>query len=668
MRTKRPPETSAKCHWPALLLVSTMRSGVKEIPTLRHGATRRQWICSSAAAVVCLRTVFTCSTAAAAAPKRVILLHSFGREFRPWSEYAKGIRAELDRQSPWPLDVIDFSLTAARFAGADTEKPFVEYLRTLFAAHPLDLIVSLGAPAAAFVQRHRRQLFPATPMVLTVVERRRVDYASLTENDTVVAVAHDLPAVIENILHVLPGTKNIDVVNGKSPLEAIWREEMRREFKPFEGRVAFTWYTDLTFDGMLQRAATLAPGSAIFWELLIVDAAGAVYEGDTALRRLHAVANAPIFSFDDAFFGRELVGGPMHSDIETCRATAAVAVRILGGEKPADIKTTPIGFAPPKFDWREMQRWGISESVLPPGSTIYFREPTAWEKYRPQILGLSAAMLAQAALITWLIYEHRRRNLAEVRSRNAIAELTYMNRQAAAGQLSASIAHEVNQPLTAITLKAAAALGWLGKAPPDLGEVKAALEDIQSSGYRAGDIVQSLRAMFKKGLNERVSVDVNSVILSVLAIVRIDLQKSSIQVQTQLDDQLPAVTGDRVQLQQVVLNLVMNAIDSMQSAERRVLRLQSQRSKPDKVTISIEDTGRGIEASVIDRIFNPLFTTKTQGTGMGLAICRSIIESHRGRIWASSEAGKGAIFHVELPTGVKDQQVAQWPAETLGSA
>jgi signal transduction histidine kinase/ABC-type uncharacterized transport system substrate-binding protein len=625
----------------------------KEHFSLQRQVSRRQWIRSIAAIAAC--TSIACRTASAAEPKRVMLLHSFGREFRPWSEYAKGIRAELEGQSPWPLDIIEFSLTAARFSGDDTEQPFVDYMQALFAKHPLDLIVSIGAPAAAFVQRHRQQLFPAIPMVLTAVERRRLVYTNLTENDTVVAVAHDLPAVIDNILRLLPDTKNIDVVNGNSPLEKFWLEEMRREFKPFEGRVAFRWYNDLSFDGILKRAATLPPHSAIFWELLIVDAAGAVYEGDKALKRVHAVANAPIFSFDDSFFGSELVGGPMHSVLDGCRQTAAVAVRILGGEKAGDIKTPPLGFAAPKFDWREMQRWGISENVLPPNSTIYFREPTAWEGYRPQILAVSAAVLAQAAFICWLIYEHRRRNFAEVRSRNAIAELTYMNRRAAAGQLSAAIAHEVNQPLSGITLEAAAALRWLGKATPDLPEVKAALEKILTAGYCAGDIVQSVRAMFKKDTSERVPVDINSLILSVLSIVRIDLQKNDIQVQTELDSQLPAVAGDKVQLQQVTLNLVMNAVDAMQSAKRRVLGVQSKRSKPDKVVVSIEDTGTGIAPSAIDQVFSPLFSTKTEGMGMGLSICRSIIESHGGRIWASSEVHKGTLVHFELPTSAKGQ-------------
>ena len=617
---------------------------------MQRRLTRRQWIYSTAAIAAFLRTSFACRAAMAADSKRVMLLHSFGREFRPWSENAKGIRAELERQSPWPLDIIEFSLTAARFSGDDTEQPFVNYLEALFARHPLDLIVSIGAPAAAFVQRHRQQLFPATPMVLTAVERRRVAYSSLTENDTVVAVAHDLPAVIDNILRVLPDTRTVEVVNGNSPLEKFWREEMRREFARFDGRVTFRWYNDLSFDDMLKRAASLPPHAAIFWELLIVDAAGAVYEGDKALRRLHSVANAPIFSFDDSFFGNELVGGPMHSVLEGCRQTAAVAVRILGGEKAGGIHTPPLGFAAPKFDWRQMQRWGIDETALPPNSTIYFREPTAWQRYRPQILGLSAAMLSQAALISWLVYEHRRRNLAEIKSRNAISELTYMNRRAAAGELSASIAHEINQPLAAITLRAGAALAWLGAKTPNLDEVRASIQEILAAGGRADDIVQSIRAMFKKDSDKRLPVDINSLISSVLAIVRIDLQKSGIELRTMFEDGLPAVQADRVQLQQVLLNLVMNAIDAMQSAQRRALRIETQRSKPDQVMISVEDTGTGIDPSTIDLIFKPLFTTKTQGIGMGLSICRSIIESHGGRISVSTEAGKGSNFQIELPT------------------
>jgi hypothetical protein len=174
----------------------------------------------------------------------------------------------------------------------------------------------------------------------------------------------------------------------------------------------------ISLDELLKHAAALPPHSAIFWELMIVDAAGIVHEGSTALNRLHAVANAPIFSYDESFFGGDIVGGPLLLVSDTAQKTAAAAVRILSGTKPSDMNTAPVQFAKPMFDWREMQRWGINESRLPPGSEILFRDPSAWERYRLQILAICAIVLAQVALISWLIYEHRRRNRAEVLARN----------------------------------------------------------------------------------------------------------------------------------------------------------------------------------------------------------------------------------------------------------
>jgi hypothetical protein len=291
-------------------------------------------------------TIFLLATlgAATAETKQVLMLHSFGREVKPWSEYARTIRAELDRQSPWPLEITEHSLLTARSSDENPDAPFVvEYLRALHTKRPLDLIVTVGAPAVAFVQRHRQQLFVTTPMVFTAAEQRRVQYSILTANDTVVAFAHSFRAVFENILRVLPDTATVAVVNGNSPNENFWLEEMRREAKRFENRISFIWYSDLSFEEILKHAAALPPQSAIFWHLMNVDAAGVVHEGDRALTRLHAVANAPIFSHNDAFFGRAIVGGPMHSVIEGSQLAASVAIRILDGESPGAIKIPATG-------------------------------------------------------------------------------------------------------------------------------------------------------------------------------------------------------------------------------------------------------------------------------------------------------------------------------------
>jgi signal transduction histidine kinase len=577
-----------------------------------------------------------------------MLLHSFGQDFKPWSEYAKDIRAELKRQSPWPLDIIENSLVTARFSDENPEAPFVEYLSALFAKRPLDVIVSIGAPAADFVQRHRRRLFPTTPMVFTAVDQRRVQYSNLTANDVAVAVNINYLSAFENILQVLPDTKDVIVVVGTSPIEKFWKDAIGKQAEPLTNRIKLSWTDELPFEELLKQASALPPHTAIFWELMIVDAAGVVHEGNVPLERLHAVANAPIFSYDESFFGSGIVGGPLLIVADTSRLTATVAVRILNGEKAGDIKVSPVEFSAPRFDWGQIQRWGISEKNLPPGGKILFRDPTVWEQYRAHILAVTAAILTQAALIFWLLYEHWRRQRAEILARNTMSELSHVNRMATAGQLSASIAHEVNQPLAGIVANAQAALRWLEKA--NVEEVREGLKRIVSDGHRASDIITNLRAMFKSDVQEKALVDINKLVLSVLALVRIDLQKHEIKLQTQLDDQIPQVLGNQVQLQQVISNLVVNAIESMGSLQTRALRIKTELSQSNTVQVSIEDTGTGIKSSDVAKLFKPMFTTKARGMGMGLSICQSIIENHDGRIWVSPGATGGSIFQFELPT------------------
>lgn len=230
-----------------------------------------------------------------------------------------------------------------------------------------------------------------------------------------------------------------------------------------------------------------------------------------------------------------------------------------------------------------------------------------------------------------------------------MAELAHMNRVATAGVLSGSIAHEINQPLSAIVADASAAQSWLTQTKPDINEACAALDSIEAAGRRASEIVASLRGMFKRETQARLPTDINKLICTVLAIVRSEVQKHRVELSIQLDESLPPLKGDRVQLQQVVLNLVMNAIEAMQSVEPRRLSIRSGVDRLSFVRVSIEDTGTGIDPSEMKQIFKPMFTTKERGLGIGLSICHSIIESHNGRIWATPGSERGSVFQFELP-------------------
>jgi signal transduction histidine kinase len=241
---------------------------------------------------------------------------------------------------------------------------------------------------------------------------------------------------------------------------------------------------------------------------------------------------------------------------------------------------------------------------------------------------------------------------ARDRERREQAELARVARQATAGELSAAIAHEVKQPLAAMVAQGNAALRWLGRSTPDLDEARAALQKIVNSGHRASRIVENLRAMFKKDANTHKRVSVNGIIKDVFELTNHEMQRNNVMLQAALSDEpAPYVSGDRVQLQQVFLNLIMNAIEAMNAAaSRNVLGVKTEIGKNGEVLITIADSGPGIEADKMEKIFHTFFTTKQGGMGMGLSICRSIVEAHQGRIWASSDAPHGSVFYVELPS------------------
>ena len=531
----------------------------------------------------------------------------------------------------------------------NAEGQLVEYLRALFVHRSPDLIVAFGAPGAAFAQTHRKELFPGAPLVLAAIEERRIQSAVLTENDSVVPVRQDISVLFDNILQLLPNTKTVAVAIGNSRNERFWKLQLEKELEPLKKRITLLFYNELSFTETLKQAASLPPDSAIFWLQLQVDVPGALNEGDR-LRELSTVANAPIFSYDDAFLTGEIVGGPMTSVSVTTRTTTDVVLRILGGEKPATITTPVIQYGPAKYDWRQLQRWGISESRLPPGSEIHFREPTVWQKYRWQILVFVAFVLVQAALIGLLLEQRRRRRYFEVQASRRSEELAHSNRYSTAGELTASIAHELNQPLGAILLNAETAELLLKSSSPDLDELRQIVTAIRLDDLRANNVLHRLRNLLKKAPSEIKEVDLNEIagesiqLLSPLSISR-QVKLSAFPAPMSLP-----IGVDPVQLQQAIVNLIVNAMDAMSkmpSIERWVT-VHTARAES-FAEVSVSDTGPGIPSDKINEVFEPFFTTKAQGMGIGLSIARTIIEAHNGRIWAENKAGGGAVFRISLP-------------------
>jgi len=451
-------------------------------------------------------------------------------------------------------------------------------------------------------------------------------------------------------LQVRPDTTHIAWVVGASPLERFWTEEFRRVSQPFTDKVSFEWFTDLRFEDMLDRVSKLPPHSAVFYVDLRIDAAGVPLDRDQVLPKLRSATNAPIFSYIDSYLGSGIVGGPMLSSEEVGRRMAEAAVRILGGEVPGDLKIPPVAPGAPQYDWRELEHWQISEKQLPAGSVVRFREPNAWEKYRWQITLVCAVVLVQGGLISGLLFERRRRHRVEVQARQRSAELAHINRYSMAGELTATIAHELNQPLGAIMANVEAAQLIANYSDPDLSEIKKILADIRRDDERASEVIGRLRDLLKKAPFAPKPIDLNDVardtvrFLSALAVGR------EVGLTDQISEGPFPVKGDPILLQQVIMNLVVNAMDAMSGIPRAQRRVTvSSACDGNSANVSVSDVGPGIRPEKLKEVFEPFFTTKPQGMGMGLSIARSIVEAHGGQLLAGNNAAGGANFQIRLP-------------------
>ncbi len=844
---------------------------------------------------------------AADEPKRVLLVHSFGSAAPPFTVESAAFEAELVGKMGDRVDLDEVSLDMARYPDRDAQEAIVDYLQKRQAKWQPDLVVPIGSPAAIFVATYRDRLFPETPILYASADRRLLPPGALDKNAAYVGQIYEIHGFLDDMLQIAPATKNIVVIVGATPLERLWQDVFQKAAEPFAGRINFTYFSNLSFKQMQERVSTLPPDSYIFFLLLLRDAGGVTINADEALQRLHAVARAPINGIFDHQLGLGIVGGRLYQSERVGKAAAEIAIRILRGEPASSFPPTMIERLPPRYDWRELQRLKIDEKLLPPGSTVLFRVPTVWDRYRTWIIaGLSICIL-QAMLITgllanvvkrrraersltesekrfqsmadaapvliwmsgedklptyfnkaWLeftgrsmeqelgngwkegvqpddlakisqtyrpavdarepfVMQYRLKNSdgeyrwitdqgvprygpsgnfrgyvgacvditdllkkeatlrqfeervalaaeaaqhgvweldtatnklwvsdkvrtlleldgdapthedfqARVHSddraardaaiRKAIAakgdydleyrvplrdgairwigerarcladekgeltrllgvsvditkrkqteedarrqreQINLLGRVSLLGEMTASLAHELNQPLSAMVTNANAGMRLINRGKEDPKILHDILFDVVSDGRRAHDIIQNVRNTIKKGDSNRRRMNVNELVTNVAHAIRGDAIAYSCEVEITLAKDPPVIEGDPVQIQQVLVNLVSNALDAMRHTPpgQRKIEISTACNGDDDVRLNVRDHGTGIPTEVQERLFDRFFTTKEQGLGMGLAIVRSIVESHGGDIQAENVADGGARFSFTLPVKKK---------------
>ncbi len=600
--------------------------------------------------VVCttlLMWIFSASVASSAT-RRVVLLFDERPELPGLAQFDAEFVDKFASGSVEHVEVFREAMDLTRFS-SDAHKVLLrDYLRKKYADKQINVTLAIRQPALDLLLNSVDPVFPGAAIVFLGVDSTYLDGRSLPPGVSGVLLTRKFAPTLELALRLHPMTENVVVVSGGAEIDTKLLEAARKQFQPYDGRVSFRYLTALPMQELLKELSQLPPRTIVLYTTFFRDATGQAFVPHDVVDRVSKAASVPVYGFIDQYVGRGLVGGDVYSFAAHGAQAAMLALQVLGGNTSSGMVVT--GSSMVLFDWRQLQRWKISESRLPPGSEILFREPTVWETYRWQIVTIAAVILAQAALILWLLWEHRRRRKLEVEGRQRIAELAHMNRHATAGELSASIAHELNQPLGAILNNAETGTIILNSPSPNLDEMRTILHEIRRDDQRASEVILRLRRLLTKTAFEAQDIELNETVHEVFEFLAAQAAARDVKLHSRPVHGSLRVSGDPVQLQQVILNLVVNGMDAMVGATNGRREVTSSTSVDEtSAKISIADCGPGIPSDKLKAIFEPFFTTKGDGMGMGLSIARTIVEAHGGRIWAENHTAGGAIFHVSLP-------------------
>lgn len=566
--------------------------------------------------------------------RRVLLLDSFDQEFPPLDAFTGTLRTELRKLSPHRLAFYELSLQPARASANPDEEAFLRYVLSTFKGQELDLIVTIGGPAARFAQKYRDRLFPSTPILLAAVDERYRDKAP-TPNATAVAVVGDPPLTIKTIIQILPETRHIAVVVGSSPLEQFWRAELERDFRQFSNRLTFTWFDKLSYNEILNRSGTLPPGSAVFYLILSIDGNGELVDTASFLNELHTRANAPIFGIHSPQLGNGVVGGPMLAIEELSRKTADVAVRLLGGEAPENIKVPPQVPGPTVFDGRELRRWNIRKEQLPPDSIVRFESATAWDEYKWYVLAGGALAILQTLLVVGLAINLVQRKRVE-RSLRAAEKLAQdfsrrliQAQEAERAHLAREIHDDMSQRMVALQFDLQALMNT--RHGESLRENKSLLAE---TSERMASVTTSLRQ-----LSHRLH-PAHLRLLGITEALR-DLQREmstdSVKISVSHDNVPDSLPPDvMLCLYRLAQEALRNAVKHS-GADKLSVHLQGGK---DLVMMTIQDNGMG-------------FDTRAARKGLGLISMSERVQILAGRIEIQSQPGHGTTISVWIPLSEK---------------
>lgn len=739
----------------------------------------------------------------AAPPTRILLLLSYPPNAAGVLQFSQGLESTVDSAIHLPVEYYPEFLDLDRFGTRERWPQLARYFEEKYRGLRPDVIVAVGSTALQFTTARLAAQFPNVPVVFALaVESTPTTASALPPNVTGRLADVAFGPTMAMARRLQPDAERIVIIGGSSPQDSAIVRQARAAIEPESGNLPISVTPQLTYDELLSYVHRLPRRTIVLFAFFRRDRTGHFVIPANIMSRLTAASSAPVYGFYTSWFGTGLLGGVMIPMNEDGAATGRLVLRVLqrGPNQPLPPPevSTKVAFA----DWRQLQRFHLSEFRLPAGSRVLFREPTTWERHRVPILAALGIFTVLLTIITLLLVERGRRQqaqrelgheraaeqasealnravlsslgaqiaivdrtgriirvndawrdvarranvpeaidafvgwsyldecrraeergvteaaevrrgleevldgrmgsfhheyhwlspdvrwfelrvdplerhgdggailthldiserrLAELRLEELRGQVAHLGRVATVGELAAAVSHELRQPLTAIRTNAETGTILLTRSPDDVSQALEIFRDITSDSERASEVIENIRMLLRR-TEMTTRVDLNAICRQAVRLVQREAWLRHTQLELTADPTLPPVLGDPVQLQQVLLNLVLNAVDAASSsADDRKVTLRTALSDG-MVELSVSDTGPGLPPTTQQHLFEPFFSSKPDGLGLGLVIVRSIVERHHGRVRATNHGSGGAVFRIELPRADGGVEAGEWKA------
>ena len=596
-------------------------------------------------------------------PTRVLVLYQQQAETQPMVEFAQRLRTTISNELGSPVEFYQEALDFDRFTGREQSSALTDYFDDKYRRFGIDVVVPVGGRALRFAVDQLGHVLPNVPVVFALCAEPQTDPAAQPKNVTGrIASASRFAPTLWMARRLQPDAERVVVIGGVGASDSVSVAAAVSAAAALSDSLELTVVQGLSLDVLLPRLRQLPRRSIVIFANYRQDGRGQPFEPLDIVGSIARAASAPMYTQLGSYVGEGVVGGSvLRFDDEGLR-TGRLVVRVL--RRRSDEPMPPVEPIAKSFvaDWRQLRRWGLSEERLPPGTEVVFRDPTLWQRYRTVVLLTIGVIGAELLLIGSLLLERRRRKHAQMvaeeeqrRAAETRRQITHMGRVALVGELAATMSHELRQPLAAIRTNAETGAKLVMRTTGQLGEEERELcaeifSAIVADDALASDIITRVRALVRREELPQQPVDLNEMCRTSARLLQYDAGTRRAQITLSLDPHLPPVTGDPVQFQQVVLNLILNALDASAATPKPHVVI-STAARGEEVEVAVRDNGPGLTEEVQQHLFESFFTTKTQGLGLGLPIVQSIVERHHGRVRAENAEHGGAIFRVVVPVG-----------------